>query len=245
MELSNIYIGTSGYSYEHWRGDFYPATLSPKEYLPFYAQHFNTVEINYSFYHIPAEKSVQNWKNQVPAPFLFTLKANRQITHRAKLNHVEGLTRVMTWRMHLLGEKAGVLLFQLPPSLSKDLVRLEKFLQILPSQIRCAFEFRNPSWFDEETLTLLQQYQAAFCIVSAPDFPLLIRATAPFVYFRFHGQKQWIHYSYSEQELHFWAEKMAAFHRQGKEVFAYFNNDPEANAVRNARRLKEILRDLQ
>ncbi len=244
MDLKNIYIGTSGYSYPHWQGDFYPPDLKSANYLSFYARHFNTVEINYSFYHIPSEKSIQKWKEQVPENFLFTLKANKQITHRSKLQRVEGLTKVMTWRMHLLKEKAGVLLFQLPPSLSIDLPRLEKFLQVLPSRVRCAFEFRNSSWFVEETFVLLEEYQAGFCIVSAPEFPILIRATAPFVYFRFHGQNQWIHYSYSEKELHFWAEKMRAFAEENREVFAYFNNDPEANAVRNALKLKEILAGL-
>ncbi len=244
MNLEKIYIGTSGYSYPHWRGDFYPPGLKSSDYLAFYARHFNTVEINYSFYHIPAEKSIQKWKDQVPENFLFTLKANKQITHRSRLQNVEGLTKVMTWRMHLLKEKAGVLLFQLPPSFGMDLPRLEKFLQALPSRVRCAFEFRNSSWFVEETFVLLEEYQAGFCIVSAPDFPILVRATAPFVYFRFHGQNQWIHYSYSDDELHFWAEKMKAFHEEGREIFAYFNNDPEANAVRNALRLKEILGSL-
>lgn len=244
MEMSHIYIGTSGYSYAHWKGDFYPSDLKPKDYLPFYARHFNTVEINYSFYHIPTEKSVEKWREQVPEDFLFTLKANRQITHRAKLKNAEGITKVMTWRMHLLEEKAGVLLFQLPPSFSIDLPRLEQFLQVLPQQVRCAFEFRNNSWFVDETFVLLEEYRTGFCIVSAPDFPILVKATAPFVYFRFHGQKQWIHYSYSDDELHFWAEKIKAFREQGKEVFAYFNNDPEANAIRNGLRLKEILGEL-
>ena len=241
MKLDGIYIGTSGYSYTHWKGDFYPPDLKPANYLPFYARHFNTAEINYSFYHIPTEKSVQRWVEEVPEDFLFTLKANRQITHRSKLQNVDGITKVMTWRMHLLGGKAGVLLFQLPPSFSIDLQRLEKFLQILPQKVRCAFEFRNSSWFVEETFVLLKEYNAGFCIVSAPDFPIIIKATAPFVYFRFHGQNRWIYYSYSDEELSFWAGKMKAFREEGKEVFAYFNNDPEANAVRNAQRLKEIL----
>ncbi len=244
MDSKGLYIGTSGYSYAHWKGDFYPPDIKAADYLSFYARHFNTVEINYSFYHIPPEKSIQKWRGQVPPDFLFTLKANRQITHRAKLQNVEGITRVMTWRMHLLKEKAGVLLFQLPPSFSIDLPRLEKFLHTLPQRVRCAFEFRHISWFTEETLTLLKEYEAGFCVLSAPDFPIVVRATAPFVYFRFHGQNQWIHYNYSDDELRFWAEKIQAFREEGREVFAYFNNDPEANAVRNALRLKEILSTL-
>ncbi|HDK36586.1 MAG TPA: DUF72 domain-containing protein [Bacteroidetes bacterium] len=241
MKHAAIYIGTSGYSYPHWRGAFYPDSVKPADYLKFYAANFNSVEINYSYYHIPPEKTVEKWAEETPAEFRFTLKANRRITHRGKLHNVEGVTKVMTWRMHLLGEKAGVLLFQLPPSFSIDLERLGKFLQILPTDVRCAFEFRNSSWFVPETFSLLESHQRGFCIVSAPEFPVLPKATAPFVYFRFHGRDKWIYYSYSDDELRFWAEKMRAFQEQGREVFAYFNNDPEANAVKNALRLKEIL----
>ncbi len=239
--MSSVHIGTSGYSYSHWKGIFYPENLSERQFFDHYARHFETVEINYSFYHIPTRKQIQTWYDQAPPGFLFSLKAPRRITHQMRLVKASGITRAFTWHAKMLRDKLGVILFQLPPSFSVDREMLINFISALPGGVRYAFEFRHSSWLDETIFVLLEEHQMGFCISDSPLFECPNRATAPFVYFRFHGHTRWVDYCYSEEELRQFADKIREHLDAGREVFAYFNNDANAYAVQNAQQLQELL----
>ncbi|MBL7074923.1 DUF72 domain-containing protein [candidate division KSB1 bacterium] len=238
-----LHIGTSGYYYKHWVDLFYPKDVRKERWLEFYAGRFGTVEINSTFYHLPREKMVDGWRKRVPDNFLYTFKVNRRITHVKKLNEArEDLYRFL----HLIkplkvAGKLGTLLFQLPPSMKVNAKRLEEFLEILPTGYKCVFEFRNPSWFSEQIYSLLRKYGAGFCIMDLQGFKPVIRATAPFVYFRFHGPNVPYSSPYSDQELKMWAGHIRGFLKEGREVFAYFNNDIGGYAVGNALTLEQLV----
>ncbi|MGB9892811.1 MAG: DUF72 domain-containing protein [Candidatus Saccharicenans sp.] len=234
-----VYIGTSGWSYPGWRVRFYPAELKSQDWLQFYAQHFDTVEINMTFYRSPKPETLRNWANKTPENFLFTLKANRQITHLKKLRKVEHDLEHLAFLARQLGRKAGCLLYQLPPSLTKDLELLENFLKILPAGFHQVIEFRHPSWYAPEVYQLLSNYQAIFCVVSSGRVPAEVVVTSEVAYFRFHGLTGGYRYRYSDEELKKWAEAISR--TAAKEVYIYFNNDYQAHAVFNALKLKELL----
>src|SRR5438046_338333 len=151
----NLHVGTSGYSYKEWKGNFYPEDLPAKEMLSYYSRRLPAVEINNTFYRLPQASMIENWKEQVPAQFRFSIKATQRITHIKRLNNVADETRYLLDTAALLEERLGVVLFQLPPNMKKDIARLKAFLDLLPANTRAAFEFRHESWFDDETLTLL------------------------------------------------------------------------------------------
>lgn len=235
-----IHIGTSGWTYPHWRGVFYPENLPQSRWLAFYSEHFDTLELNASFYRQPARQTFENWKDKTPEAFLWSVKANRYITHIKKLREpADSLNRFYEAAFGL-GEKLGVVLFQLPPSLrfNEDIFRA--FLDLQPENQKVAFEFRNPSWLNDGVYELLRRKKAAFCISdTAGRFPYAEAVTADFVYIRLHGSKILYGSSYSDEELKTWAEKIKGWKR---DAFVYFDNDYEGYAVQNALRLKEILK---
>lgn len=240
--MARAYIGTSGFSYGHWSGTFYPDNLPQDELLSFYARHFDTVELNTTFYRLPFKHMVSGWYRRSPEKFVFALKGSRYITHRLKLSEAAGpLTRFFE-RAAILKEKCGPVLWQLPPNLRPDLTRLESFLKQLPQAMRHAVEFRNDSWLTDDIFSLLKRYQAAYCIVSAPDMACELRTTAPFVYIRMHGiSGGWYSYNYSHDDLAWWAGKIRGFLRKKLDVYCYFNNDACGYAPANALALKKLL----
>jgi uncharacterized protein YecE (DUF72 family) len=240
--MTRIFIGTSGWAYEEWAEDFYRG-VKPKDYLRHYAGHFPTVEINATFYHLPELKQVHGWRDKVPAAFRFAVKGSRFITHIQRLENPGGALGRFVRRLRPLGAKLGPLLWQLPPSLEKDLPRLKQFLRRLSPTVRQAIEFRHPSWLTPETMDLLRAHGAAIVSVSSRRMPADFSVTAEFVYVRFHGLAGGARHDYTPEELRPWAEHLRAQAAAGKEAFAYFNNDLNARAPRNARLLMELCGD--
>ena len=235
------HLGTSGWSYKDWRGRFYPEEIPQKTWLPFYAQHFSTVEINMTFYRYPKPETLKGWLDKVPEDFKFTLKANRQITHRKRIKGVKSEVRYFYVLADSLRYKLGCILFQLPPSLTFDLVLLEEFLSSLSPKYKNVIEFRHESWYQDEVYKLLKSYNVVFCAVSSAKVPKTVVETAESAYFRFHGLTGGYKYSYSEEELEKWAETIRK--TKVRECFVYFNNDYHAYAVENCRTLREFLQN--
>jgi len=233
------HLGTSGWSYADWKGRFYPEELSQKKWLPFYAEHFNTVEINMTFYRFPKAETLKGWLKKVPAYFKFTLKANRQITHYKKIKGVKSEVRYFYMLADSLQEKLGCILFQLPPSLILDLELLEDFLSILSPEYQNVIEFRHESWYTDKVYELLKSYKVIFCIVSSKKVPKTIVETAETCYFRFHGLTGGYKYNYPDEELKKWAETIK--NTNAEECYIYFNNDYHAYAVANSKGLSEFL----
>lgn len=238
-----IRIGCSGWSYDHWVGPFYPIELERKDYFRYYSSHFDTVEINSTFYRLPFRNFVVGWVKKAPKGFLYAVKLNRRITHVKRLRNVEEDLKDFLERLSPLKEGGllGPLLVQLPPGLHLNLDLLVEFLQVLPRGYRFAIEFRHKSWLNEDVYRLLEENEVAFCVVSSPKLPVVVKTTADFCYIRMHGRKRWYDYFYSEEELRKWAEIVSKIHDQGCDVFLYFNNDPNAYAVKNALKMKELL----
>ncbi|MEW6102218.1 MAG: DUF72 domain-containing protein [bacterium] len=242
--MPNVFIGTSGFSYEHWYGNFYPPSLAREEMLSFYSEHFQSVEINSSFYRLPFEGMIKGWYRRSPKNFKFVLKASRRITHLLKLVNCSEALKIFLDRIKGLKEKLSIVLFQLPPSLKKDIPRLKGFIKELPNNFSYCIEFRNNSWFDNETFSLLGENNIASCIVSAPKIETHIVATSPFVYIRMHGATSWYNYDYSLDELKQLAYEINGFLKDGIDVHCYFNNDFEAYAIKNAKGLMELVKNL-
>ncbi|MFA0734426.1 MAG: hypothetical protein OGMRLDGQ_000926, partial [Candidatus Fervidibacter sp.] len=233
-----VRIGTSGWVYPHWRERFYPPSLPTKQWLSFYAQHFDTVEVNNSFYRLPKRETFEQWRKETPGDFAFAVKGSRFITHMKKLKGVgEALDRFFS-AVDGLGEKLAIVLWQLPPNLKSDAERLDAFLRMLPRHCAHAIEFRHPSWWQEETIwKVMERHEIAHCVPIAPPFPkeLARIVTAPLVYLRFHGWDGLYAGFFPDDELAWWAEQIANWQKQGLTVFAYFNNDVNAYAVINAK----------
>jgi uncharacterized protein YecE (DUF72 family) len=238
-----VHIGTSGWSYDHWQGVLYPHGLPQRERLGHYVQRFQTVEVNSTFYRWPSDAVFGSWYRRVPDDFLMTVKAPRGLTHGVRLYGPERWLERIERGMHLLGHKRGVLLIQTPPDMAYDHVRLDYFLGQLPSWLRVAVEFRHSSWHCEEVFGLLERYGVSYCVMSGAGLPCILRATAPFVYVRLHGPDPQHLYagSYADNSLHWWAERIREWTAMERQVFVYFNNDGEGNAVRNALSLGQFL----
>jgi len=236
-----LQIGTSGWVYQHWMERFYPPQLPADQLLPFYAQHFTTVEVNFSFYRLPERSVFEAWRSQTPAGFCFAVKASRYLTHMKKLKDPqEPLTRLME-RATGLQEKLGPVLFQLPPMWALNLERLQFFLELLQTypQQRYTFEFRHPSWLVPQVYKLLERAGVALCLPVSPKVPLDICLTASWTYIRMHCGQEGM--GYSEPELLDWATRIRSFLAQEIDVYVYFNNDPDAHAIHNAQRLYALL----
>jgi uncharacterized protein YecE (DUF72 family) len=241
MSKGTVRIGTSGWVYPHWRGDFYPEGLKLKDRFGYYAARFDTVELNGSFYRLPSEKAVARWAEQAPAGFTYAWKASRYITQAKKLKDVAGPVELVFSRMTPLGAHAGPALFQLPPSLHLNLERLASFLDLLKGRGRVVIEFRHPSWYVDEVCALLERHDAALCISDHHDAPSPWRVTAKHVYVRGHGPGGLYSGRYPEDALRHWADHIGAWRDQGRDVYAYFDNDIGGAAPRDAADLKARL----
>ena len=225
MARLQVRVGTSGFHYEHWREVFYPPELPKGRWLPFYARHFDTVELNNPFYRLPERSTFEGWASQVPPGFTFAVKASRFLTHVKRLQDPQEPLRRFFDRAVGLGETLGPVLYQLPPQMHRDLGRLEAFLDALPPGHRHVVEFRHASWYTQEVLRC--------------ETP--VRATSDFVYARFHGPVGYYAGCYSPEALAEWAERLAALAVERRALYTYFNNDMHGYAVQNARQLRDLL----
>ncbi|HVQ39437.1 MAG TPA: DUF72 domain-containing protein [Pyrinomonadaceae bacterium] len=223
----DLYVGTSGYSYKEWKGSFYPEKISAKEMLRFYSERLSTVEINATFYRMPQPSMLENWKEQVPESFRFSLKASQRITHFKRLKDTEQEMKYFLETAAVLGDQLGVVLVQLPPNMKKDLERLEAFLTLLPSTPRTAFEFRHPTWFDDDVLELLRNQNRALVVSDTDDMPAThIDKTADWGYLRLRRV------NYSEETLAEWRQRIDA--QNWQETFVFFKHEDEGTGPRLA-----------
>ncbi|MEV4536511.1 DUF72 domain-containing protein [Asanoa sp. NPDC049518] len=231
-----IHVGTSGWSYEHWVDVLYPPGTPPAQRLSGYLERFRSVELNASFYRWPRDVTFVGWQRRLSAGFQMSVKAPRGLTHGKRLFEPEEWVRRIGAGLHELGDKRGPLVVQLPPGMQRDERRLEYFLACVPDWIRVTVEFRHPSWHDDTVFALLERHGAAYCVMSGANLPCVLRATAPFVYVRLHGPDDHHLYagSYSDDSLRWWADRIGEWEAQGRDVYAYFNNDGNGNAVRDA-----------
>lgn len=237
----NIYVGTSGFYYDGWRGKFYPDDLPKRKLLQYYSERFNTVELNSTFYHLPRSSTVEVWRTRVDDDFRFSVKGSRYITHRLKLKDAAESLSLFMDRISCFGDKLGVVLFQLPPSLKRDDKLITSFMDLLPGSYRFAMEFRHESWFSEEVCELLRERRIAFCIQSHPKLPDSFYVTADFIYMRFHGVPKLYVSSYSDEELERYSRELADASEGKRDIYCYFNNDVEGHAVDNAITLRRFL----
>jgi uncharacterized protein YecE (DUF72 family) len=232
--VTEFLVGTSGFSYPAWRGPFYPEKLPASGMLPFYAGVFAAVEINNTFYRMPAPALLAGWTEQTPAPFRFVLKAPQQITHRLRLKNAAEPAAEFVRRSEALGAKRGPLLFQLPPNLKADLARLDAFLGGLPAGIEPAVEFRHESWFQDDTWAILRAHRTALCIAQTDDLETPLVHTAPFGYVRLRREE------YADADLTRWAERLrevAAWER----VYVFLKHDEAGRAPELARAFLSVL----
>jgi uncharacterized protein YecE (DUF72 family) len=231
-------IGTSGYHYDHWKGVFYPEDLPKDQWFSHYIRHFDTVEINNTFYRLPEATTFDAWRQQAPEGFCYALKFSRYGSHIVRLKKPRETIRKFVQRADRLEKFLGPILVQLPPNWKADPERLAAFLKVAPKDHRWAIEFRDPRWLCEEVFAILNEHRCALCIHDMIDnHPRLV--TAGWVYLRFHGDR----YGgcYSHQFLAARAAEIQDYLSEGLDVFAYFNNDAEGYAVRNAVDLKRYV----
>jgi uncharacterized protein YecE (DUF72 family) len=247
---SRVRIGCSGWNYKSWRDRFYPRGLSASRWLEFYAERFDTVEINNTFYRLPERSVFAAWRERMPAGFLAAVKGSRYLTHMKRLRDPEEpLTRLFS-RADALGSKLGPVLYQLPGHFTCDRPRLDRFLSALPRtrrnrRLHHVMEFRHPSWYVPEVFEVLTRHRVALCLHDKAGSALAGPFVGPFVYLRFHGTSGRYHGSYSASQLDHWAHRIAERLHEGQRVFAYFNNDPDAVAVANALALRAAVAKLQ
>lgn len=239
--FAEVWIGTSGYVYRHWRkGVFYPVGLPAREELGYYASRFRTVELNNPFYRLPTAEMFQRWRDSTPPDFQFAVKASRYITHVKRLRNVADELALFLDRADHLGSKLGPILFQLPPTQQIDLARLDGFLALLSNARRWVIEFRHPSWHTSEVYRLLSDPGVALCIPVGGGLHPDRVTTAPFTYIHMHrGQEPGG--GFTEDELVALAAQTRALRRAGKEVYVYFNNDWGGYAIRDAIQLRTLL----
>lgn len=241
---SHLYLGTSGWSYDNWIGDFYPKDIDKSDMLRFYANHFDTVEINASFYQLPFENVVKGWKNKVPEDFTYAVKGSRKISHYHRLNNVGGLVKRFFDRVEPLLQPKGSVLWQFRPNFQKDVDRLKNFLELLPEEHIHAFEFRHESWLSEDVYQILNKNGSALVWQSSLDFPNDFTATTDFIYIRFHGLEGMYGYSYTRDDLEPWAKTIKQHLDEGRDAWVYFNNTG-GNAPECAKMMKEMLGNIE
>jgi uncharacterized protein YecE (DUF72 family) len=236
--ITTIHVGTSGWQYRDWRGAFYPEGLPQREWLPYFAARFGTVEVNNSFYRLPERTTFERWREQTPEGFVVTVKASRFLTHRKRLKDPEEPVALFWERATGLGDRLGPVLFQLPPRFRADVDRLRRFLRALPDGIRPAFEFRDDSWLSHEVFGMLDAAGAALVwpdrFGEGPELPLL----GGWLYVRFH-QGSSTGPEYARDVLEGWASRIAG--ADAGEGYVYFKNDPTGAAIRDARTLLDLL----
>jgi uncharacterized protein YecE (DUF72 family) len=245
MKSRKLNIGTSGWSYKHWSGIFYPKEIKPDKYLEYYITRFDCVELNSSFYNLPRETTVTGWMNRTPETFRFCPKLSRFITHQMQLVNIELALRKFFDVFEGMKNRLGPVLIQLPPGLSYEKSLICNFLSLLKehyNQYRFAVEVRNKSWTNDSFFGLLSQYGISFVIADSGNrYPYFEAVTTDFVYLRFHGREQLYASVYSENDLKSYAEKITVWLNEGKEVWVFFNNDYYCYAVKNADRLEKII----
>ena len=230
-----IWVGTSGYNYPEWKGSFYPSDLAAAKMLPYYAARFPTVEINYTFYRMPNEKLAAGWAGQTPETYKLTLKAPRRITHDRRLKDTADLVGGFCRVAASLGPKLGALLFQLPPNMKKDLAVFDAFLADLPPRVCAAFEFRHPSWFDDEVFERLNTKNLALCVSDSEKLSAPVKVTADYAYFRLRDE------GYGPDDIARWAETIRTQTSGCKDVFVYFKHEEEGKGPEFAQLLMRHL----
>lgn len=245
MATGNIHIGTSGWSYKHWRDIYYPPKMKPADYLPYYAETFGVAEINNSFYRLPTAETVVHWSEQVPAHFRFCPKMSRYLTQMKKLRDPEEPLERFFTVFAPIGPMLGPVLIQLPPQLPFNYDRAAYFYGLLLHHYNAydfAVEIRHPSWLDDASLDLMAQHRIAFVISqSGGPFPYAEIVTAIPIYVRLHGPAELYASPYSEEQLRYYAEKFQAWSAEGHAIWAFFNNDIHGYAFQDAQRLKAML----
>ena len=238
-----VHVGTSGWSYAHWKGVLYEPGVTAGARLSRYAEEFDTVELNASFYRWPRDAVFEQWRDRLPIGFTMSVKAARGLTHARRLKSPEQWVERIVRAWDVLGDRCGALLVQLHPAQERDDARLDHFLGCLPPHVRVAVELRHPTWDDPAVYSLLERRGAAYVVMSGAGLPCVLRATTEFVYVRLHGPDADVLYagSYSLDDLGWWSDRIREWDGQGRNVLAYFNNDGDGNAVRNARTLHALL----
>jgi uncharacterized protein YecE (DUF72 family) len=242
--VSNVHVGCSGWVYRHWRGLFYPEGLPQKRWFERYAEEFGTVEINASFYRLPKAETFDKWHDQAPPGFRYSVKANRFITHMKKLKDCEEAVATFLNLAGRLKAYLGPILYQLPPSLHKDLPRLDAFLALLPRSLEQVVEFRHRSWYDDEVLALLDRHGVGFVTHDLQGLKSPRWASGRTAYVRFHGTAGKYHGRYSDEVLLDWTDWCLEQARSGRGVWCYFNNDIHGHAIEDARTLKSMVRQM-
>jgi uncharacterized protein YecE (DUF72 family) len=228
-----LHVGTSGYSYKEWKGNFYPEDLPAKEMLSYYSSRLPAVEINNTFYRLPQPGMIENWKAQVPARFRFSIKATQRITHIKRLNNVADETKYLLETASLLAQRLGVVLFQLPPNMKKDFERLKNFLDLLPVEVRTAFEFRHETWFDDEVFGLLREHDCALVVSDTDEKPLTgITGTAKWGYLRLRRT------AYEENDLVEWLKRVRE--QKWKDAFVFFKHEDEGTGPKLAAQFLDL-----
>ena len=248
-----VRIGCSGWNYASWKGRFYPSGLRTADWLQYYVSQFDTVEVNNTFYRLPAPDTFAGWRAATPPGFTMAVKASRYLTHLKRLRDPEEPLQRFFDHASCLGPRLGPVLYQLPGQFTRDLPRLEGLLGLLPSHLRVderpahpvahVMEFRHPSWYVDDTFALLAAHGVSLCLHDKADSAIEGPAVGPVVYVRFHGPSGHYHGSYAGAALDRWAERLTGHWRDGRDVYAYFNNDPEAAATVNARELRARVLD--
>jgi len=234
-----IRIGCSGWSYPHWRKRFYPEKMPAREHFAFYAEHFSTVELNNSFYRQPPRDQFEAWREQAPPNFLFSVKGSRYVTHIKRLAVEQESIDLVVDAALGLGEKLGPILFQLQANFHVDLERLERFVAMLPRDLRFTLEFRHDSWLVPAVFELLRSHRIALCIPDHPKMPRSLEITSDFTYIRMHLPPHGL--GYGPQALGPWADRVIGWSRDGLDVFVYFNNDMEGQAIQDANTLMSLV----
>ncbi len=240
--MARIFIGTSGWHYDSWRGPFFPKGLPLKSQLQFYASQFSTAELNGVFYRTPTPEAVKSWRDQTGKDFVFAWKASKFITHWKRLseNSVNSL-ELLEDRLSLLERKVGPILFQLPPNFKADAHRLGNFFKMLPDKRRYSFEFRDPSWYEPRILKMLAEQNVSLCLSDHHDAPTPWKRTADFVYIRGHGPGGRYKGHYPESTLTEWARRIRSWKRGGSDVYVYFDNDQKSAAPADALKLQMLI----
>jgi uncharacterized protein YecE (DUF72 family) len=251
VTTQKIEVGTSGWQYDHWRGDFYPELLPKSRWFLHYASVFSTVELNNSFYRQPKNEAWEHWHDQAPARFCYAVKANRFITHIKRFRIEDGndgsdpIDRFLDGAERLKSH-LGPVLFQAPPNFHRkpeNLERLDEFFSLMPRRIRSVIEFRHKSWYDDETYELLRRRHVSFCIHDMSKLETPMITTGPIAYLRFHGSGARYGGNYSDEMLHEWTKQIRALSSDVESVWCFFNNDIGGHAPRNAVTLREMLAD--
>jgi uncharacterized protein YecE (DUF72 family) len=231
-----LYIGTSGYSYKEWKGSFYPEKILPKQMLSYYASRLRAVELNNTFYRMPQPEMIESWKAQVPENFRFSVKAPQVITHFRRLKDAAPQTRIMLKAVSALEDRLGAVIFRLPEDMKKDLKRLETFLKVLPADTRAVFDFRHPTWFDDEVVELLRSQKRVFCVSDIEELPESYTfKTADWGYVRLRRVR------YTEAELIAWIKRIKAL--KWKDTYAFFKHEDEGTGPKLAAQFENLAAD--